>query len=225
MSAVTLGAGRRVRSLRIDRRVTVGVLLVALSVVGGLRLSAPGGAGTPVWVAARDLRADTVLRPGDVRAVRLRAAPGTVDGLAPTSSSLRGRVLLGPVPEGTPIPGALLSTRARAGREVTVPISPEHALGGEVRPGERVDVVASFHKGSDAAKTVVVVAGAEVVGLARAAALLGEARGAPVGVTLAVPAEDAVFLVFAIRNGEIDLLRSTGRGRARTERFEASDLR
>lgn len=220
-----MGVGRRARWLRLDRRVTVGVLLVALSVIGGLRLSAPGGAGTPVWVAARDLQANAVLRDGDVRVVHLRSVPAALDGLAPASSPLRGRVLLGPVPQGTPIPDALLGARARAGREVTVPVTPEHALGGEVRPGERVDVVASFHKGSDAAKSVVVVAGAEVVGVARAAALLGEARGSPVGVTLAVPADDAVFLVFAIRNGEIDLLRATGRGRARTERFEASDLR
>jgi Flp pilus assembly protein CpaB len=218
-------AGVRRAVVSVDRRLVVGALLVAVSVLGGLRLSASGGAGTPVWVATRDLAANDVLGPGDLRPVRLGGPAAVVQGLAPASAPVTGRVLLGRLPAGAPVPSALVGTRAAGGREVTVPTTPEHALGGDLRPGERVDVLASFHKGTEAAKTVVVVPGAEVVGLVRQRALLGEAQGATIGVTLAVPAEDATFLVFAVRNGEIDLVRATGRARARTERFEAVDLR
>ena len=45
----------------------------------------------------------------------------------------------------------------------TVPIAPEHALGGALEPGDRVDVLGSFDKGTEAAKTLTVAAGAQVV--------------------------------------------------------------
>ena len=82
-----------------------------------------------------------------------------------------------PLAEGDLVPGATLGRVARAGREITVPIAPEHALGGALEPGDRVDVLGSFDKGTESAKTLTVAAGAQVVDVVHADGLFGQREG------------------------------------------------
>ena len=88
-----------------------------------------------------------------------------------------------------------------------MPVTPEHALGGAAEPGDIVDVLATFDGGGDTARTIIVSSRAEVVSTLRPEQVFGGAGGVT-ALTLAVPNDDAMFIVFAMRTGEIDILRS-----------------
>lgn len=215
----------RLRRPRVDVRLAVGVVLVAVSVAGGLRLAALGDDTVAVVVAARDLPANHVVTDGDLTTVRIQASDAVLDPLVAGGriASLEGRVLLGPVAEGGLVDRRFVGSAARPEREITIPITPEHALGGALRTGERVDVLASFGKGTGDARTLTVVTGAEVVATVREEGFLGH-DGKLSALTLAVPPDDVVFLAFASRNGELDVVRATGADRPLPERFESSEL-
>ncbi len=211
--------------MRVEPRLVVGVVLVAVSVAGGLLLAAAGDDTVPVLAAGRDLPANHVVRSGDLRSVRIGASDAVVRTLVDgdRAGSLVGRVLLRPVAAGGLIDRRFVGSSARPEREITVPLTAEHALGGAVRVGERVDVLATFGKGTADARTLTVVSAAEVVATVREEGFLGR-DGKLSALTLAVPPDDVVFLVFASRNGELDVVRATGAARPRPGRFERSDL-
>ncbi len=218
---------RRVRRRRVhlEPRLLLGVVLVAASVAGGLRLAAAGDDTVPVVTAARDLPGNHVLHRGDLRTVRLRASDAVIDTLVAGErlGSLTGQVLLRPLPAHGLLDRRFVGSASRSVREITVPLTPEHALGGALRVGERVDVLASFGKGTADARTLTVVSGAEVVATVREDGFLG--RGGKLSaLTLAVPPDDVVFLAFASRNGELDVVRATGATAPLPDRFERSDL-
>jgi Flp pilus assembly protein CpaB len=136
-----------------------------------------------------------------------------------------GRVLVTPLRAGAPLSVSALGPVEAAGRELTVPVAPEHALGGAVRAGDRVDVLATFDKGTDAARTLTVAQDATVRRVTRADGLFGQQEGAVTAVTLSVDPDAAVALAFAARNGDLDIVRASGeRVRARA-RFDADSLR
>ena len=73
-----------------DLRLVVGLLLVLLSVAGGLRLVASLDDTTPVYAAARDLLPGQQVGEGDLVAVPVRMGEplgGYVDGSAPRQYS------------------------------------------------------------------------------------------------------------------------------------------
>src|SRR4051812_208343 len=93
-------AARRVRRAVLRRRRLLAALCALVAVWAGLRAAAaPAPERVPVTVAAHDLGAGTVLRPGDVTTAAF--APGTApDG------RLRdpvGRQLAGPLRRGEPV--------------------------------------------------------------------------------------------------------------------------
>lgn len=213
VTAPEIGLRRGARRIpRIDTRLVIGVVLVAIAVVGGLRFAAAADATVGVVAVARDLPANHVIASGDLRVVRIHGSDAVLSHLVRSdgAGALRGRVLLYPVAAGGLVDRAAVALRPRAGREITVPITPEHALGGKVRPGDRVDVLASFTKGTSRARTVTVVDNAEVVDVVRADALFASGDGALSAVTLSVPPADAVFLAFALQNADLDIVRTTG---------------
>lgn len=204
--------GRSLHLPKVDSRLWFGLLLVAVSVLGGLRLFAVADNKVGVLVAARDLPGNKALTKGDLRVARVQVGSRIFDRLLPAAKlpSLTGRVLLYPVAKDGPVLEATIAPHPRAGREISVPIASEHALGGAIRVGDRVDVLASFNKGSEDARTAVVVSKAEVIAINRTKGLFGQAGGSSGAFTLSVDPETAVFLVYAMRNGELDMVRSTG---------------
>jgi hypothetical protein len=99
---------RRVRPPRwLDLRLVLGVLLVLGSVLLGARVIAAADATVPVWSAAGDLAAGTVLSAGDLVAVpvRLEDAAG---GYLATSTHPEGRVLGRAVRAGELVPRSAL---------------------------------------------------------------------------------------------------------------------
>ena len=226
MSAVTIGL-RRLRRPAIDVRVIAGIVLVAVSVVGGLRMTRGPAPGTPVFVAATDLDAGHVLTRADLSEVEVRAPGSVVAGLERTEGGPPvGRVLRTPVRAGAAISLDALGGAIPAGRDVTIPVTPEHALGGSIRPGDRVDVYATFDKGTDVARTLTMARGATVRGVTRSDGLFGQREGAISAITLAVDPNAAIAVAFATRNGELDVVRARGTldGRGRS-RFDADSLR
>jgi Flp pilus assembly protein CpaB len=131
-----------------------------------------------------------------------------------------------PVSAGTALSTAALGRTLPGGRDVTIPVTPEHALGGAIRAGDRVDVYATFDKGTDAARTITVARRSVVRGVTQSDGLFGEHAGAVSAITLAVDPDAAIGLAFAARNGELDVVRARGTDSGtRRERFDADTLR
>jgi Flp pilus assembly protein CpaB len=218
-----LGAGRR---LRVDTRLLVGLALVLVAVFGGLRLAAAADDTVPVVAAARDLPANHVLRASDLRVTRIRASDALLDRLVRGDdlAALADRVLLYPVPaDGLVAETGVVAAPSR-GRDITVPVTPEHALGGRIQPGDRVDVLGSFDEAGRPARTLTVASGAEVVELVRAEGLFGQREGELSALTLSVAPDDAVPLAFAIRNAELDIVRTSGAARGARSSFDGTEL-
>ncbi len=219
--------GFRVRVPRVDIRIVVGVLLVALSVLGGLRLAAAADRTVGVVAVARDLPANHVLKDEDLVVTRVHVSDSVLGGLVRSSgrAALTGRVLLFPVASDALLAKGAVAARPRQGREITVPVTPEHALGGRVRLGDRVDVLGSFTKSTKNARTLTVVHGAEVVEMVRSEGLFGARAGELTALTLSVPPDDAVYLAFAIRNADLDIVRTTGSSGTGRDSFDGTQLR
>lgn len=99
----------------------------------------------------------------------------------------------------------------RAQRAMSVPIDPAHAVGGALRTGDRVDVI-EVREGS----ARYLVTDAEVLAVPDPAG--GSALGTALrtfSITLAVDDETALRLAIAIRDGHLEVVRSTGAARAR----------
>jgi Flp pilus assembly protein CpaB len=219
-------AGRLAARLpRVDTRLVVGVLLVAVSVVAGLRLSARPDHAIPLLAATHPLAAGHVVAGADLTTVRVEAGRAALRGfLPPSARSPIGRALRAPVAAGALLPRAALGATAAPGREVTVPIAPEHALGGALIAGDRVDVLVSFDKGTEVARTLTVARRARVVEVVRSEGLFGQREGAATALTLAVAPDDAVSLVFAVRNGELDVVRAAPEAERTRTRFDFAEL-
>lgn len=229
MTTASALAGRRTRLRlpKIDTRLVVGLLLVALSVLGGLRLASTADETVPVYTASRDLPADHVLTRDDLRVARIGASESVLDGLVPARRRPPiGHVLRVPVAEGGLLADANVgAARAvAAGREITVPIGADHALGGALAPGDRVDVLGSFDKGTELAKTLTVAKDAQVVDVVTTDGLFGQREGELSAITLSVKPNDVVLVAFALRNGEVDVVRAARPGTSARSRFDVSEL-
>ncbi len=134
------------------------------------------------------------------------------------------RVLRFPLAEGGLVTGSTLGGVASQGREITVPIGADHALGGALEVGDRVDILASFDKGTEAAKTLTVASRAQVVDVVHADGLFGQREGELTALTVSVEPNDVVFVAFAVRNGDVDVVRANGTTHPARSRFDVSEL-
>ncbi len=217
--------GAAIRLPKIDTRLVVGLLLVALSVLGGLRLAATSDDTVAVLVATRDLPANHTLTSSDLGTAQIHASDAVLGGLLRAGAARPvGRVLRFPLVEGGLLGAGTLGAVASDGREITVPIGSDHALGGALEPGDRVDILGSFDKGTEIAKTLTVAAGARVVEVVHADGLFGQREGDLTALTVSVPPNDVVFVAFAVRNGEVDVVRAGGSTRGVRTRFDVSEL-
>ena len=195
-------------------RAVLGGLLVTVAAVGTFAAygDATAGPTTSYAVAAADLPAGHRIGPDDV-SLRAMDLPSAVADRAFTSpDALAGAVALAPLAEGELVQaGALLPPGAgtEPAAELSFAVPADRAVNGTLRPGERVDVLATYGTGA-AAETVVVV---------RSALLLGndegqEAIGASTRVlTVALDdPDDVLALTHATRAGEVTVVRATAAG-------------
>ncbi|MDQ1375242.1 MAG: hypothetical protein QOJ09_2580 [Actinomycetota bacterium] len=134
---------------------------------------------------------------------------------------LLGATVIGPVGAGELIqPAAVLAGRGQpAERQLSVPIDSARAVSGDLRPGDRVDVAATFGSGPDA-YTSFVVRGAQVLARQQAGGTLGNHSSEVL--VLALPsATDALAVAHAISVGQLTIVRATGAPPAGTEPYRA----
>jgi Flp pilus assembly protein CpaB len=193
----------------------IGVLLVVVALVGYWSVYTATTARTPVLVAAHDLQAGTVLRASDLRTSELAGDAGTITSLVPERDleTVLGRELGAPVPQGTPLARASVAPAGSGPPAFTLVVPALRALGGSLRPGDRVTVLATFDSGSGA-QARAIARGLRVLAIGAAPEGL-DVASATVPVTVALP-DPSVSAALALANsdGKIDLLRESGTSRA-----------
>ncbi|HWQ23985.1 MAG TPA: Flp pilus assembly protein CpaB [Gaiellaceae bacterium] len=192
----------------------VGVLLVLVALGGYWSVYSATTARTPVLVAARDLQSGAVLRPSDLRTAELAGDSATMAALVAEAEldTVIGRELTAPVPAGAPLARASVTPSGSGPPALTLVVPVLHALGGELRPGDRVTVLATFRGGS-AARARAIARGLRVLAVGDTPETL-DAASATIPVTVALPDPTlAAGLALANAEGKIDLLREGAKGR------------
>jgi Flp pilus assembly protein CpaB len=186
----------------------VGALLVLVALVGYWSVYSATTERTPMLVAAHDLQGGAVLRPSDLRTAELAGDSGMLAALVPEREleSVLGRQLSTPVAQGAPLTRAALAPTTAAPAAFTLVVPALRALGGSLRPGDRVTVLATFESGAGA-RARAVARGLRVLSVGRAPDGLDRASASvPVTVAVADPSL-AAGLALANSEGKIDLLR------------------
>ena len=211
----------------INGRTVLGLLLFAVAFVSGQRLLASADQTVTVWAAGRDLPTGALLEASDFERVQVQMPEDLLGRYATSVERVEGGVLLHPVHAGELVALDWVGSGddATAGRSLTIPVSPEHAVGGLLRTGDRIDVFATFDAGDIRARTVPVARGVQVLGTVDAGGLI-TGEEATVGVTIAATPEEAARLAFAIRTGEIDIARvEAPTGPERLQTIDAESFR
>lgn len=188
-------------------------LLVALAtiaaVVANYAVLRARDASVPVAVVAATVEAGHAVTPDQLVFTAVHADDPVLATLVRREevAELRDRVAAGPL-----IAGELLRHRdlvpagtATGQRAMSLPIPPAHAVAGSLVRGDRIDVIEV--RGGRARY---LVAAAEVLAVGDRGQAGGLAGPASPTITLAVDDETALRLALAFRDGDIDLVRSTG---------------
>jgi Flp pilus assembly protein CpaB len=143
------GAGRNLPT----GRALVGGLLVTMAAV--VVFAAYAGAQerptTSVVVARHDLDPGERLTADDVEAREVAVPAEVADRSFPDVGVVVGALTLGPIAAGELVQeGSVRTTDDGSGPQFSFPVDRERALAGDVRPGEAVDLLATFGSGSDA---------------------------------------------------------------------------
>jgi Flp pilus assembly protein CpaB len=187
----------------------VGIVLVLIALVGYWSVYRATTERTPVLVAAHDLAAGTVLQPGDLRAVELAGDGEFVAGLTSEAEldAVLGSRLGVSLASGLPLPQRALGEVGPAAPALTLAVPALHALGGTLRPGDRVTVLATFGSGTGQAEARAIARSLEVLAVGATPESL-DPNSATIPVTVAVRQSSlASALALANAEGKIDLLR------------------
>lgn len=205
-------AARRLEApIWLNGRTILGLLLFCGAVLGGQRLIESSSATSLVWAAARDLPQDSILGPGDLRPVEIRLPGELAATYIASDVPVEGTVVSRAILEGELLHSGWLAEGATGGdgRAMTLPVPQEHAVGGALRTGDRVDVYATFDPGDVRARTTLLARDVEILEVVTATGFALE-EAALVGLTVSVSPEEAARLAFAIRTAELDIVKITG---------------
>jgi Flp pilus assembly protein CpaB len=194
-------------------RALAGGFLIAVAAVGVFAAHSRATA-LPVRtfvVAAHALEPGATLTAADLAVVEVSVGDGATladQGLFTDRAPLVGARTVGPIGAGEFIQASSV-VRRRGGadaHEVSLAIEPARAVGGKLRPGERVHVVATFGAGGDAYSAVVVRA-ARVIAIDGGGGGLADTR--TLTITLAVATgDDALAVAHAVDAGKLTLVRA-----------------
>ena len=229
---LTPAAADRNHARRLNARVVAGVVCVLAAFSGFLVFAASTSPRTHgVVVSVRDLPTGTRLRRADLAIAQAQLGEAqaqafvSADGL----DGIEGQELLAPVAAQQILARAQLTTARRPTLlpgfvRMTVPVRPDTAVGGALRAGDVVTVLATSDKGKPTAQTrpvldrVVVDQVGQADTLATSSTSAAPADGAgpslplrasrPVAwVTLLVPEDRASSLALARWTGDVDLIQ------------------
>ena len=165
-----------------------------------------------VIVAAVDLPAGSSVESTDLRAVEVDVDDTLYAMLIPwaQADALVGQVTAHPI-----VAGALIGTtdvRDPSGpaglRSMSIPVDAEHAVGGQLASGDRIDLILVADDGPR-----YVLTGAEVLSISSDGEL-GALVSSDFYIVVAVDAEQALLVAEAIRDGRMEIVRSTGAARS-----------
>ena len=162
----------------------------------------------PVIVAAIDLPAGRLLDSTHLRAVEVDVDDNLYSKLIPwaQADALVGQVTAHSIGEGVLIGTSdLRDPSASAGlRSMSIPVDAEHAVGGELAAGDRIDLIVVDDDGPR-----YVLTNAEVLS-GSSSAELGALTSSDFYIVVAVDPDQALSVASAIRDGRIEIVRSTG---------------
>jgi len=204
---------------RLDWRAFFGLFLLLLATGGSIAFWSASSDTRSVLVATRDLPEGAVLTAGDVATARVRVDDGMYQAAIPATdlTNVVGHPLAEPVhAQQMLVPAQLASRPALAPGQVavTIAVHADTAVGGRLRPGDTVEVLATINQGKPEAQTTVVLPGATVYDVGRDQNLTVVNTGAtdPSGtsgpiawVTLVVNSDQAVQLTRAKWAGQLDV--------------------
>jgi hypothetical protein len=185
----------------LDLRLALGLLLVLGSVLIGARVVSSAHATVPVWAAAGDLAAGTVLTSQDAVAVQVRL-DSAAGAYVATGVPLGGRVLDRPVRKGELLPRSALQPSSPL-VQLALPVQAGYVPPGLAR-GQLVDVYAmagssgSAAAGPAAGSVALVVSAAPVQDLSSRAAGVLSTPTTTVQVVVSVPADRAAQVLGTI---------------------------
>jgi Flp pilus assembly protein CpaB len=205
--ALVAGAHSRLR--RLDLRVTVGLLLMLVAVLGGASLIRSAQDRIPVLVAAGSVQPGEVIGPSDLRVVEMSVPAGVAYLSASAEGQVEGRVAAEPLWDGKVLgPGSVAEAPPVAAGMVaiTLLLPPESAVGGDIRSGDRVAVLSSpgvDEAGGNQQKAATTILLPDVPVLSVRDASTSEGEG--VFVTLTLRLDEARAIAEARASGRVDL--------------------
>ena len=202
---------------RIERRMLAGVVLVGLSIAGGLILWQNTTETTLVLVAATDIEPGHVIQAGDLRLAEVRL-DGGLSGLALSDTELGtvvGQTAGTKIHAGEMVIRPDLSSGLVLGPDevaVTIPVETE-TIYPDLRQTDEVAVLATTNAGKPDSATVPLIERATVFDVAverriiRSTSSSGSEReGEVINITLAVPRSEVEDVAHAIANSELTIV-------------------
>lgn len=159
-----------------------------------------------VAVAAADIQPGERLTSNHFGETELAAGSAIISQLIPSDQvdDLVGLIASARIAAGEPVLRSAVSPGA-GGRAMSVPVDPEHAVGGRLRVGDRIDVIEVQEDRATYVATDLEIIGINESGSGGALDGLGS-----YSVTVAVDDATALRLAAAIRADRFELVRSTG---------------
>lgn len=204
------GTSRSARR-RLRRRLSASHVLIAVVVILAfvLNLLVLQDRSATVLVAVAD-EPIAIGSPFDISLLRLEPINSSFAGLdsllhEDNLQEFEGRVFTSAVEAGSPVTMSSLGTPGTTSglRTMSLPVPIEHAAGGTIVHGDRVDVIAVDDAGADFVAT-----GLEVVTVAESSGGVGTVSG--YHVVVAVTATEALALSQALDNATMSLVKATG---------------
>lgn len=207
VEALVPQAAARVR--RIDLRIVIGILLMLFTMAAGATVIRKAQDRTPVLVAAQQVQPGEVITAEHLRTAWISAAEG-IDYLpASDRAGIVGQIAAEPLTRGKIIgSGAVIKTPALPAGFVAMSLAlkPEKAAAGELRPGDRVAVIASTSPDRPDARTMILLRDIEILSSRHNQS----SEGSGVLVVLKVRLEEARAIAEAQSAGTIHLVLQSG---------------
>ncbi|MDX1619394.1 MAG: Flp pilus assembly protein CpaB [Nitriliruptorales bacterium] len=200
---------RRRWATRISSGHVITLVAALLAAIANFAVLRGDGAEIGVLVASRDIAVGTAITDAHVRVSPVASGSEVVGRLLTGDdlARLEGRVAAVAIPAGSPLRSSDVADPAAAEsgqRRMSIPLDRERAVGGDIQPEDRVDVIQVVD-----GQATYLVSGARVLAVSdESATAIGSMGG--FHVTIAVDADTALCLASAIDSGSLTVVLSTG---------------
>jgi Flp pilus assembly protein CpaB len=219
MVSPELPAPRRPRLGRLSGAHLLIALAAVVAVVANYAVLRAQDGSVRVAVVDRELAAGDLVDAGDLAFADVRAEAAVLRTLVTAAELERfaGHVAAVRLRAGDPLRRSDLQRPAAARRQraMSLPLAAEHAVGGRLNAGDRVDVI-EVRDG----RAAYLLVDAEVLAVPEADLRTGLAAMQSFSVTLAVDDDSALRLALAERHSDLHLVRSTGATPIAIERLD-----